>query len=53
MIEVIDNQISCTEIKHWDCTPEMFCPSAVADEQTEQELLKLEYMGIAAHEWGV
>jgi len=28
MIEIVDDKISCTEIKHHDCTPEI-CPVAM------------------------
>ena len=28
MLEIVDNKLSCTEIKHHDCTSQMGCPVA-------------------------
>lgn len=39
MIEIYnETELHCTEIKHWDCTPEMLCPVAITEEQYELEL---------------
>ena len=33
MIEIVNDKISCTEIKHHDCTPEMECPVAIEEKE--------------------